>query len=513
MYTSFYQLTEKPFQISSDPRFLWLGEKHKEALATLKYGILDNKGFLLLTGDVGTGKTTLIHSLIESLSKDVIFASVPDPSLDKLDFLNYIAGEFGIDETFVSKGAFLVKFRKFLINAHAENKKVLLIIDEAQLLSQELLEEIRLLSNIEKVHAKLINIFFVGQNEFNDTLNQVQNRPVRQRLTLNYNIDPLTLEETAGYIQFRLKVAGTDRQLFDPSAVQAIFAHSGGFPRRINILCDHALLSGYVQDRQTIGADVIKDCAKDLQIPVYTGYRSIPQPQASDPPAPQSSVIVRSAQMPPEEHHVLRNMGVGVTVLVLLGLLLFWLIFPDPFDNAVIQPTQQEQGRAFVSPSEQAVESPPAVPPLPAGTDSTVPAQPGKPLSAPVIQPELQETLPMPEAPPPLPTEKIVVRFKYNTNEFSEDGIKILQAFADTLSHYPDAMVRIVGYSDSAGYQKYNEKLSEFRANIVRSFLLGRGARPEQLETQGLGSANPVESNATPWGRMMNRRVEIEVTP
>ena len=189
MYTSFYELNAKPFQISSDPDYMWFGEKHKEALATLKYGVLDNKGFLLLTGDVGTGKTTLINALIQSLSDDIVCTTVPDPSLSKLDFFNYIASSFGIVQEFLTKGSFLVGFRKFLLDANEDNKKVLLIIDESQLLTQELLEEIRLLSNIEKTDTKLINIFFVGQNEFNEIVNKEQKRAVRQRLTLNFNIE------------------------------------------------------------------------------------------------------------------------------------------------------------------------------------------------------------------------------------------------------------------------------------------------------------------------------------
>jgi general secretion pathway protein A len=150
MYTSFYKLKAKPFQISADPDFMWLGEKHQEALATLKYGVLDNKGFLLLTGDVGTGKTTLINTLIQSLSDDILCASVSDPGLSKLDFFNFIAFSFGINQEFLTKGSFLIGFRKFLLDAYDKNKKVLLIIDESQLLTQKLLEEIRLLSNIDQ---------------------------------------------------------------------------------------------------------------------------------------------------------------------------------------------------------------------------------------------------------------------------------------------------------------------------------------------------------------------------
>jgi len=275
MYTSFYGLNKKPFQISSDPAFMWFGEKHKEALATLKYGILDNKGFLLLTGDVGTGKTTLINSLLESLDEDVICTSVPDPGLEKLDFFNYIASSFGIDQEFSTKGTFLVHFRQFLMEASDDNKKVLLIIDEAQLLTQELLEEIRLLSNIEKTDAKLINIFFVGQNEFNEILNREQNRAVSQRLTLNYNIDPLTPDETADYIAHRLSVAGAENSIFSHDATQEVFMYSGGFPRRINVICDHSLLSGYVQEKKVIDGTIVKDCAKELKIPAYVRNRDI----------------------------------------------------------------------------------------------------------------------------------------------------------------------------------------------------------------------------------------------
>lgn len=164
MYLSHYNLSLKPFQISTDPKFLWLGENHKEAFATLKYGIMDNKGFLLLTGDVGTGKTTLINALINSLGSNVIAATIPDPNLEKLDFFNYIAKAFRIDKKFSGKGEFLIYFEQFLNAAYSKNKKVLLVIDESQRLNHVLLEEIRLLSNIEKQNTKLLNIFFVGQN-------------------------------------------------------------------------------------------------------------------------------------------------------------------------------------------------------------------------------------------------------------------------------------------------------------------------------------------------------------
>ncbi|MEJ2220876.1 MAG: AAA family ATPase [Desulfobacterales bacterium] len=155
MYQSFYNLKVKPFQITTDPKFLWLGEKHKEALATLKYGILENKGFLLLTGDVGTGKTVLIHGLMKIIDVSAIVATIPDPGLSSIDFFNFLSEEFKMNRRFDSKGAFLIHLKHFLHKASATDKKVLLIVDEAQRLNHELLEQIRLLSNIELDNRKL----------------------------------------------------------------------------------------------------------------------------------------------------------------------------------------------------------------------------------------------------------------------------------------------------------------------------------------------------------------------
>lgn len=264
MYLSHYNLKEKPFQISTDPKFIWLGENHREALAVLEYGVIDNKGFLLITGDVGTGKTTLINALLMRLGNDAIVANITNPILEKLDFLNIVANEFNINKYFSNKAAFLIHFSRFLNDCYTKKKKVILVIDEAHKLDQDLLEQIRLLSNIERQDTKLINIFFVGQNEFIDIISDKQKRALRQRITINYHLEPLKESEVKEYILHRLNVAGLKENIFSDNSISEIFSFSNGYPRLINIICDHALLTGYVKEVKTIDGEIIKECANGL---------------------------------------------------------------------------------------------------------------------------------------------------------------------------------------------------------------------------------------------------------
>ena len=265
MYLSYYQLDRKPFEITTDPNFLWLGDKHKEALAVLRYALLDNKGFLLLTGDVGTGKTTLINALLNTLGRETIVATILDPGLEKEEFFSFIGRAFQLGQSFSSKGEFIIRFSDFLHRAHEERKKVLLIIDEAQRLNQELLEEIRLLSNIEKQSTKLINIFFVGQIEFNSIILEPQNSAIRQRISANYDLKPLSVKETGKYIHHRLKVAGSSARIFEEQTYELIYEASAGIPRTINNICDMCLLTGYGARRDSIGRAIVKDVLKELQ--------------------------------------------------------------------------------------------------------------------------------------------------------------------------------------------------------------------------------------------------------
>ena len=266
MYLTHYNLTLKPFEESPDPRFFWLSEKHKEALASLKYGIYENKAFILINGDIGTGKTSLINYFLLDNDIDAIVAALPDPDLSVSDFFKLVTNKFNIKLDSHTKGDFLLQFEHFLQTTFSGKKRVLLIIDEAQRLNQQLMEQIRLLSNIERNYTKLINVFLVGQNEVIDMIKDEKNKALRQRLTVHYTIEPLTELETQNYIKHRLSVAGSETEIFSPESNHEIFAFSKGYPRLINIICDRALLAGYASETKKITGEIAKQCAEDLKI-------------------------------------------------------------------------------------------------------------------------------------------------------------------------------------------------------------------------------------------------------
>lgn len=267
MYTDYYGFSHKPFELTPDPDLIFMSETHQEAISVLRYGVLNRKGFLQLTGNVGTGKSTLLQSLIQSLEHNVHLCYFPNPNFTVEEFYYYLGAKFGLEEFDGNKAKFIISLGSFLQKCQANNEHALLIVDEAQILSLEVLEEIRLISN-QEAHDTfgVLSIFFVGQPEFNVLLNHQKLLPLRNRIGISFHITPLTLADTTAYIQFRLRKAGRTSALFSKHAFKAIHQATGGIPRTINILCDNALLEGFAEQRGIIDETIIRDCSRELRL-------------------------------------------------------------------------------------------------------------------------------------------------------------------------------------------------------------------------------------------------------
>jgi general secretion pathway protein A len=268
VYLDYYGLARAPFEMAPDPTFLYLGEAHREGLATLLYGVRSRKGFVLLTGEVGTGKTTLLHALLGQLDASTASAFIFNPRLEPLDFFRLLFDEFGIATPCRSKAEYLIALNAFLIERLERDETALLIVDEAQNLSAEMLEEVRLLSNLETSSHKLLQIMLVGQPELARMLAQPELRQLRQRIVLRHHLQPFDANETDAYLEERLRLAGyTGKELFTRSARRRIHAVTGGVPRLVNIVCDRALLAGYSRDQLAIGGGLVDEVARDLELP------------------------------------------------------------------------------------------------------------------------------------------------------------------------------------------------------------------------------------------------------
>ncbi len=267
MYLSFFGLNEKPFAITPDPRYLYLSERHAEALAHLLYGINEAGGFVQLTGEVGTGKTTTIRSLLAQTPKNAEVALILNPRMTPPEFLLTICEELGIgvpDSAEHSLKDLVDILNDYLLKAHAGGRRVVLVVDEAQNLAPAVLEQVRLLTNLETNTQKLLQIIVIGQPELRELLGRNELRQLAQRITGRYHLDPLSKEETAAYVRHRLRVAGATTDIFTAQALSEVFRLSGGVPRVINVISDRALLGGYTQDRHRVGSGLVRDAAAEV---------------------------------------------------------------------------------------------------------------------------------------------------------------------------------------------------------------------------------------------------------
>ncbi|MFO1468771.1 MAG: AAA family ATPase [Steroidobacteraceae bacterium] len=267
MYTSFFGLSEKPFAITPDPRYLYLSERHAEALAHLLYGINESGGFIQLTGEVGTGKTTVVRTLLSRVPQHADVAVILNPRVTPAEFVLTVCEELGVPLKESERGSvkeMIDALNRRLLATHASGRRVILIVDEAQNLEADVLEQVRLLTNLETATQKLLQIILIGQPELRELLERNDLRQLAQRITGRYHLNPLTREETHGYIRHRLRVAGASGEIFTPAALDEVFRISGGIPRVINVTCDRALLGAFTTDTRRINAALVRRAAGEV---------------------------------------------------------------------------------------------------------------------------------------------------------------------------------------------------------------------------------------------------------
>lgn len=270
MYCQYYGLKERPFNVTSDPAFFFSSKKHKEAISHLLYGVSQRKGIIVLTGEIGTGKTTICRFFLNQVSKNVKTAFILNPTFSEAQLLESIVKDFGITPRNNTKLGMVWELNNFLLRESEAGNNLVLIIDEAQNLKPSLLEQIRLLSNLETEKDKLLQVILVGQPELNNRLNLYDLRQLRQRIMVRYHIGPLDNDEIKLYINHRLEIAGAKNKLknngieFSDEAIGMISRFSDGTPRLINMVCDRALLAGFVSETRQIGLNIIKKCVEEL---------------------------------------------------------------------------------------------------------------------------------------------------------------------------------------------------------------------------------------------------------
>ena len=351
MYTSFFGLGEKPFAITPDPRYLFMSERHAEALAHLLYGINEAGGFIQLTGEVGTGKTTVVRSLLERMPGHADVAVILNPQLTPVQFVLTICEELGIfmrDDDTSSIKDLVDLLNKRLLEAHAKGRRVVVIVDEAQNLTPETLEQVRLLTNLETASQKLLQIILIGQPELREVLARVELRQLAQRITGRYHLDPLSRAETAAYVSHRLKVAGcASGDIFSTAALREVHRLTDGIPRIINVICDRALLGAFTQEQHRIGPALVRDAASEVYGRSFT--------------PPWTRLLIGASAL-------VAAIGLGLGV---------WQLLPDRSEgeDKLVATTSQPEA-APVAAAVEPVASPPPAAPTAQDIDSLLQQQP-----------------------------------------------------------------------------------------------------------------------------------------
>ena len=493
MYHSHYNCNQKPFQMTADPKFIWLGKKHAEALATLQNGLHQNKRLLVLTGNVGTGKTAVINTLLEKIDENVIAVMIPDPALDSIDFYNILSNELKMNQKFTNKEDFLSHLNPFLHETSLQGKTILLIIDEAQNISHGLLEELRQLSNIESSDTKLINIIMVAQNEFNAIIDENRNSTFKRSIGISYHLDPLNDSETDEYVNHRLKVAGAEKEIFSAKAKRDIHCLSAGVPRLINAICDLALLSGYSLGKDSIDEKIIKECAQELKISDSSEIMEEKERNSGD--GMEQSLAAGN----PRPRFRKLDLAAAIVGVLLFMIFTIYDLYPVQSQSP---PTKAEAFRGYKryeekiehTKIEHAEEEFRLVKKEPVSRISEQNKKVNKNIGS-------KNGF----------RQSDIIYFQDVSKELSNNNLETLAIFVESIRNYPNSEIIIEGHTDSRGNYWRNKKLSKIRANLVKNYFINHGIISARIKTIGLGAEYPMEDNDAEMRANKKHRVEIKL--
>ena len=482
-----------PFQKETNKEFSWFGKNHLDALSALKNSVHNEDGFFLLFGKTGSGKTTLINDLVKILETNFIIAKVPNPNFECIEFFSFLAESLQINRKFTSKGAFFVHFNFFLKNVYSDNKRLIIIVDEAHRLNKDLLKELNFLSNIEINNKNMVSIILAGQEGLNALIEQQGLRWITEKVAYRYSLKPLNEQETDEYIKHHLISAGQKRKIFTSGAVREIYSLSKGNPALINIICDSALLTGYSRGVKEINSAIIKECSGEFQICEST----------IDKKVKKEITITKRIVNPISRKNVsfIWKSSLVTVIFLVVALMTGYLTSNLESETKASRTskekgTQKKNGRLTKRIDKVLAEQP-------VNSDNTE----NKALS----KTKNDETQINQLSSLDFYDEKFIIYFKNNSNDLSNEAFVILDEIISFVSRYPDSEIIIEGYTDSIGNYWHNIKLSKFRANIVKNYLVGSGIPQSRVNVFGLGPKNPIESNKTSEGRIKNRRVEIMI--
>ncbi len=313
MYEAYFGLRGKPFQLNPDPSFFYGSRGHRRAMAYLEYGLHQNEGFIVVTGEVGAGKTLLVRSLLEKLDPSkIVAANLVSTQIDADDILRLVAAAFGIPSKHLAKSDLLLAIEAFLVSTTAAGKRALLIVDEAQNLTQRAVEELRMLSNFQLEDHALLQSFLVGQPEFRTIMQSPEMVQLRQRVIASYHLGPLDVAETQAYVEHRLGCVGwKGNPAFDGEAMRSIFSHSQGIPRRINALCDRIMLAAFLGDQRRVGAELVEQIAAEMSEEQIVPAALQTGVSAQAVLAPPVAIDIQRLLADPEAARTLAGMGSG----------------------------------------------------------------------------------------------------------------------------------------------------------------------------------------------------------